>query len=324
MSWADLASEQAAKWIIALEDGNLSADDRAAFATWLAESDGNKAAYWRLKRSWNDADRIAALGSGEPERQPPPAQRRRTLIPASIAAAIVAMVGWGLHSLQPNTRFEPAVETVSYHSPVGTKTVVNLRDGSTAELNTDTSVRTAVDSARRYVWLDRGEAFFDVERNPDRPFVVDAGTHKVTVLGTKFSVRREDDNVVVAVLEGRVRVDDLSGDNGARSTVISAGDSARLTASTSLVHASSTERIEASLAWREGMLDFDRKSLAAVAHEFNRYNSVRIVIADAEARELQIGGRFPANQPAAFAHLMRDAYGLSVQESAGKIEIGTR
>lgn len=326
MSRAELASDQAAKWILALEGEDLSAEDRAAFETWLAESDGNKAAYWRLKRYWSDADRIAALGFDEPERQTARAsfQRRRAFIPAAIAAALVAMVAWSFLVLQSDTRFETRVQTASYNSPVGARTVVKLEDGSTAELNTDTSFRAAVDSARRYVWLDSGEAFFDVARNPDRPFVVDAGSHKVIVLGTQFSVRRDGESVVVSVLEGRVRVDDASGEAGARSTVISAGDSARLTTNTSRVRASSMERVEASLAWREGMLDFERKSLDEVADEFNRYNTVKIIIADVEARKLEIGGRFPADQPAAFAHLMRDAYGLSVEENAEKIKISTR
>src|SRR3546814_1786430 len=62
MSRSEQAHDAAAAWIIRRENSDWSEQDQAAFDGWLAESDGNRAAYWRLKHSWNEADRIGSLG----------------------------------------------------------------------------------------------------------------------------------------------------------------------------------------------------------------------------------------------------------------------
>jgi transmembrane sensor len=60
--------------------------------------------------------------------------------------------------------------------------------------------------------LKQGEAFFEVAKDPNRPFVVSAGSKRVVAVGTKFSVRRDADSVGVVVTEGKVRVDDVDTD----------------------------------------------------------------------------------------------------------------
>jgi transmembrane sensor len=330
VSRAAQAGDRAADWIIAQEDGDWSEANQAAFEAWLAESDGNKAAYWRLKHSWCEADRIGALGRSQAENsasetsQPPSRDlARRWWLAMSIAASIALMVGIGYERWQPLSAPAPAVAVQSFETPIGGRKVVALPDGSRVVLNTASHVHAAVDAQHREFWLDRGEAYFEVAHREETPFVVHAGNRRVTVLGTKFSVRRNGDNIAVTVLEGRVRVDEMEGALAVRSTIITGGDIARTSGAATLVTARSDERVADALAWREGMLNFDQARLSDIAAEFNRYNRRPIVVTDAEAGEMRIGGMFPANDPDAFARLLRDAYGLKVEETPDVIRISS-
>ncbi|UIJ43508.1 FecR domain-containing protein [Sphingomonas cannabina] len=325
MSRARQANDQAAAFIIACEDGPWSDAQQAELDAWLAESDGNKAAYWRLKHSWKEADRIGALGPGvENEATTATATSYRGpkwWVPASIAASLAVVIGIGFMTLVPSAHEEPVTVQASFQTPVGGRKMVNLADGSRIELNTASRVRAAVSDARREVWLERGEAYFEVAHNKERPFVVHAGSRQVTVLGTKFAVRRDGGKVVISVLEGRVRVDDAEDPRAVRSTDITGGDIALAQGAATLITARSEERVEDTLAWRQGMLSFDREPLASIAAEFNRYNQKRLVVTDAEVAGIRIGGIFPASKPAAFARLLREAYGLRVEETASEIRI---
>ena len=331
MSRAEQAHDEAARWIIARENGEWSGEDQAQFERWLAQSDGNKAAYWRLSHSWSEADRIGSLGI-----EPPPASRwhriGRFAWPAAIAASLALVVAIGAFHYDVGVR-ESAAPVMRYDTPVGGRRTIALADGSQVELNTRTVVRTAVTGTVREVWLDSGEAFFSVVHDPAHPFVVLAGTEHITVLGTKFSVRRDGDKVTVSVLQGKVRIDpgrpaleaggSPAAEAGASSATVTAGAVAVTTGPSMLVVESAPERVTDSLAWRQGTLKFDQQSLAEVAGEFNRYNRRRIIVADQSAASLRISGSFRSSDIDAFARLLHDAYDLQVTSDSNEIRISS-
>jgi len=322
MSRAQQANDRAADWIIRHGDGPWSEQDQQELDAWLAESDGNLAAYLRLKHSWKEADRIGALGAARDwtdavdDREP---QQARWWKPLAVAASLMLMVGIGsgVHFLggsPPPSEMTAAapVSAPRFDTPVGGHRVVALTDGSKIELNTASVVRASITEVSREVWLEKGEAYFEVAHLNGRSFVVHAGNRTVTVLGTKFSVRRDGDRVTVSVLEGRVRVADTN--NAALpAAIITTGAIAIAQGPSTLMTVKSEERVENALAWRVGMLSFDQLPLSAVAAEFNRYNTKPIIVRDPEAADIRIGGAFPASNPEAFVRLLRDAYGLNVE-----------
>jgi transmembrane sensor len=322
MSRAQLANDRAADWIIRRENGPWSDSDQAELDAWLAEADGNKAAFWRLKHSWGEADRIGALGpatSWSDEETEETAAPSRWWKPLAIAASLALMVGTGsgLYMLgvpqgsEPTQMAEAAPDgAAKFDTPIGGRRVIPLEDGSKVELNTASVVRTSITNDSREVWLDKGEAYFEVAHLEGRPFVVHAGSRTVTVLGTKFSVRRDGDKVTVSVVEGRVRVADSH--DATPATIITGGDMAIARGPATLFTAKSEKRVENALSWREGVLSFDQSPLSEVAAEFNRYNRKPIIIRDKAASEIRIGGIFPSSNPDAFVRLLRDAYGLHV------------
>lgn len=324
MTDARSARDRAARWIIAREQAGWSDRDQQALDAWLAESDLNKAAFWRLEHSWREADRVAALGNGPvvPQRRTTAQLRLRPRTWAALtalAASAAAVIGLGLHEVRPGAG-EAAVATATFATEVGGHRALGLSDGSRVELNTDTRVRTAIGGDRRAVWLDKGEAFFEVAHRDGLPFVVHAGPREITVLGTKFSVRRVGDKVTVWVREGRVRVDNVEHASAARSAIVTAGGGALSDGAATLVTSDSPERVEQALSWREGMLSFDHERLGDIALEFNRYNRKKIVV-DTDAAGIRIGGTFPALEPVAFARLLRDAYALEIEENERAIKI---
>lgn len=311
--------DQAIDWLIRRDEPDWGAEDQAGLDAWLDQSMAHKAAYWRAEHGWRETDRIRSLGiEGQVEARPV----ARRWWPIAMAAGIVATLGLGTLTMAPDLFDRPAVREARYDTAVGARRTVPLADGSKVELNTATVVRAAVGQRERSIWLDEGEAYFEVAHKDGQPFVVHVVDRTVTVLGTKFSVRRDGDRVTVNVLEGRVRVDDGQGDGG-RAAIITAGDIAISRGPSTLIAARSEEKVENALAWRDGMLSFDQTMLADVATEFNRYNRKPIVIGDADAAAIRIGGTFRASNVATFARLLHDAYGLKVEEDGERIKISS-
>ena len=96
-----------------------------------------------------------------------------------------------------------------YATSTGAHRIISLVDQTTVELNTASQMRSTLDASKREVFLDRGEAYFDVAHDSSRPFVVHAGGQEIVVLGTKFAVRVDGAKLTVSVVEGRVRLNSL-------------------------------------------------------------------------------------------------------------------
>ena len=171
------------------------------------------------------------------------------------------------------------------------------------------------------MWLDKGEAYFQVKHDPAHPFVVMSGNRRITDLGTKFLVRRDNDRFEIAVMQGRVWFDS-SGKRAAEQTaLLTQGDEAIASANSLAVRKESDQKLARQLGWRQGTLVFDRVSLATAAREFNRYNSRKIVVADAQAANQMIGGTFPATNVDAFTSAVQLAFGMHVQNRGNEIVI---
>lgn len=323
MSRAREARDRAAQWIVARGEPGWSETDEAELEAWLAQSDMNRIAYLRLDHSWNEADRIASLGRNMAPQPFHDHRARSWWMPIATAASLATVVAFGWAQYPRWTAGEPQVATTRFDTRIGGHRIIGLPDGTKVELNTASVVRTALEADRRDVWLDKGEVYFEVAHDKNRPFVVHAGARQVTVLGTKFSVRRDGDKVSVFVREGRVRVDDIEDARAVRSTTITGGDIALAQGSATLVTGKAEERVEDALAWRRGMLNFDQEPLSDVAAEFNRYNRQQLVVADPSAAGIRIGGMFPASRPEDFVRLLRDAYGLRIEETPEAIRISS-
>jgi transmembrane sensor len=312
---------KAAEWLVRREQPSWSQADQAALDAWLDESMAHKAAFWRLEHAWQMADRIGALSARDIARRP-----RRTGLPlkwwqaGALAASLLLAVAFvGLHSRQTSSP-RPSVD--AFNTGLGGHRIVPLVDGSRIELNTATVLRTMISQTRREVWLDRGEAFFEVTHIEGSAFVVHAGSRVITVVGTQFSVRRDGDKVTVAVVKGRVRVEDMTPGESRATITAAPGDVAIGLGSSTMVMSKPVAAVEDKLAWRDGRLVFDGTSLTEVADDFNRYNRQQLLISDPSVAAIRISGTFKALNVEAFVRLLKEAYGLKVESTAdGKLKI---
>lgn len=317
MSRAREIEQRAAQWLVAREQPDWSADRERDLLHWLDEDVGHKAAFWRLETGWRSADRLAATRAVAPVMPSRMAPIRRVW---AIAASLLILCIASLALWQVLPR-EPDAPTVHVATGIGMRKQVRLADGSAVTVNTASTMRAAITHGTRRVWLDRGEAYFEVAHDRRHPFTVFAGGRKVTVLGTKFSVRRDRDTVTVAVAEGRVRVEDADAVTGERAAIITAGDVAITRGQSMLLADRSEQRVQDGLAWRRGVLTFDQVTLEQAVHEFNRYNVRQIRVGDAQAARLRIGGTFEANNIEAFTRLLHDAFGLHVATNKDGVTI---
>lgn len=335
--------DTAAQWIARRGSEDWSATDQATLEQWLSQSTANRIAYLRLESTWAGANRLKALGAGfapgsvpslEDFRSSPffkhaqlPAEpanegaarvvtsrsRRRILAIAASVLFAAGLVFAGRAYLSGDT----------YSTPIGVTANVPLPDGSKVTLNTNSQIRVAVTERERRVSLEQGEAFFDVTRDPKRPFIVRAGDKLITVLGTRFSVRRDEDDVRVAVTEGMVRVDQLHG-AGLRGTRIVAGSVARTRDASVAVKNHSVSEVEELLSWRSGYIVLHETSLADAAAEFNRYNARKLVIRDAQVARITVSGNFRATSVDAFAHLLESGFPVSVERDGDRLLLSRR
>lgn len=326
MSAAEKIEREAAGWLLRQEEPDWSAADQTSLEAWLAVGPAHKLAYWRLAHGWEKVGRLAALRPADPRPKGRPRGTslvRKPWAPALAASLVLAVVGTGL--LAPQLW---RLGGKAYATELGGKATVPLADGSRIELNTATRVRTAVSRRARQVWLDRGEAYFEVAHDPAHPFVVHAGAKTITVLGTRFSVRRDGDRVEVAVAEGRVRVESAT-PAGLRAAapaatappVLTRGEVAVAQGPSMMIADKGEGAVAAELAWRQGMLSFDQVTLEDAAQEFNRYNRKKLVIGDPAVAAVRIGGSFQAENIEAFARLLQQVHGLRIADDGRELKI---
>lgn len=320
MSRFEHIEDQAAQWL-AREDRGFEASELAAFEAWLNQATVHKVAYLRLRAAWQRTDRLAALR--QPTLAPAPRAHVYDRVPAyrALAATLLMAVGIGLAGYYLSGERAPAVESVPvYATRVGQHQTVHLADGTSVELNTNTRLQAGMTSRARVVKLERGEAYFEVAHDTTRPFIVFAGNRKITDIGTKFSVRRDGDEVQVLVAEGRVRVDIPSAHGGAQALEAAASSLVVAKADGTLVAQKSQHVIADRLSWRQGVLVFDQDTLAAAAAEFNRYNNKHIIVTG-HARDLRIGGRFRSDNVEVFVSLIREGFGLKIERAGSEIVV---
>lgn len=310
--------KRAAWWLQRRQFWDSTPEDEAAFETWMNESEAHRIAYWRQNAMWNRTERLAALGPSASETAPP---ARVPFLPnmLRIAAgfAVIAAIGIGAANLlaRPNDRV--------YSTPVGGHEAISFADGTRIELNTDTIVRARMTTDQRLVWLEKGEAYFQVKHDPAHPFVVMVGDHRVTDLGTKFVIDRRPAKVEVSLIEGRAWFDRIGKAPTSQTALLTPGDEAVATAQSISVSRKPVSELTNALSWRHGLLVFRGTALGDAVAQFNRYNRQKIVVADAKAAALKIDGTFPTNGVGVFADAVRNVFGLHIENHGGDVVISS-
>lgn len=212
-----------------------------------------------------------------------PSARRRWLA-AALAAALAAVL---LSAL-------PLDFAADFRTAPGENRAITLEDHSRVQLNTDSALATDFSPAQRSVALLRGEAFFAVTADRQRPFVVRVGDARVRVVGTRFNVRSRGGELRVDVEQGHVVVDDPAY-NG--SLQLLAGDSVVIDHDTRPMVRRTSLPAQRIAAWRHGQLIVENWPVAKVIDEIGRYRRGIVILLDAEMAREPVSGVFNLTQP---------------------------
>jgi transmembrane sensor len=336
----ELIEAAAAAWL-SLRDRGLSQTETAEFVRWLQQDPQHAAVFAELDRVWQDCDRLSAVPAPSNTDAAPDADllaprvraRRRPRLAVRLgfglaaAAAVALLIGLPFWSPAPRH----TAETV-----VGAFQKLDLPDGSVAQLNTNSAIDTDFTANERRVAVVRGEVYFNVSKDPDRPFIVTSGGIAVRAVGTAFNVRQREHALEVLVTEGRVRVDDVREGRSLLPTpaaseappLLVAGERAIVSTASSptspALPPATVEKVDLSvaqraLAWQERRLEFDEAPLSEVVGEFNRYNRHQLVIADPALASKRFSGTFRADSYESLVRLLETDFGVTASRSDREI-----
>ncbi|HWW27639.1 MAG TPA: FecR domain-containing protein, partial [Caulobacter sp.] len=170
---------EAARWVWRLDRDGRVPELEIQLEAWLAGDARRRGAFLKAESVWTLLD-LAGGTASRPFTRPARPVSRRVLLAGTGGAIAAAMVGAGVLMLRED-RFSTGVGEVRR---------VPLEDGSAVAINTASAVEVAFQRTQRTIRLKDGEAWFQVAKDVQRPFVVEAGAVRVRAVGTAFSVRR--------------------------------------------------------------------------------------------------------------------------------------
>lgn len=269
-------TEAALEWQVRLHSGDATDSDQAAYHTWREASPAHQAAAMTAERLWQ------SLGPAAP--RPRPLKRV-----AGLAVVLVALVG----AMAGTGTFGPPASWIADHSTgTGERRTLQLADGSRLDLDAATRLDVDFDGDRRRVTLHSGTIHITVAPDAARPFEVEAAGGIIRALGTQFDVRRQHDEVRVAVTEHAVRV--RYPVTGTEAVDLAAGHKLRYGKRTGLGTPASAD-LQALTAWRRGYMAFDGRQLGEVIAEMGRYRGGFVLIRDRALYDLPVTGLFPTD-----------------------------
>ena len=323
---AEDIEEEAALWVARLRTGGLGQEEIAAFEAWRAASDRHARAFEDLEASWGELgalEELNDLGRSVLDLGPERVTwyRRRSFM-AMAATFAVAVIGAAVYSTSVPSGL---MHHEQLATAVGEQKTISLPDGSTIQLNTDGALAVDYDRDAREIRLSKGEAHFNVARDPARPFTVLTDNGSVTAVGTAFTVRlRDNARLEVTVAEGRVALAAPTiphEQDAPREIVHAASPVAELTKGQialfqthveEIAHVSEAE-LNRKLSWRQGMLAYAGESLEDVIADVSRYTSIEIEIADPHLSDVMIQGYFKVGETEALFEMLELTFGIRVE-----------
>lgn len=276
--------------LAALQDG-LTPDETARLDAWRRASPHNEAHYQTMARLWTTSARTDPLESrvsAAPSLHELRSRRsRRSLAGRGVTALRrTAWARWIAAGAVAAALLLAVVRVTNRPSDVGgvlsasefvteraEMVTASLDDGSVVRLAPESRLRVTPVAHRREVWLD-GEAFFAVAKDSSRPFAVRTRAGSVEVLGTRFDLRVEGDELRLVVTEGKVALT-----SGTHRRFVVAGQVAYARDGAPPV-VESAVKVDSLLSWTGEFIVFQNTPLHQVARELERRYDVRVLLPD--------------------------------------------
>ncbi len=315
--------DTALDWVARQSARDLDRRESAAFDAWYGADARHQGAYLRARAlqhaldqlTVQDSQREAPLHRESANDAAPSRHRRAWLAGGALAAGMAALSVMSMRAQAPQRSI--------YTTAKGEFRKVPLADQSVLSINSASQVEVALSRSERRIFLTQGEAWFEVAKDKTKPFVVEAGDVRVRAVGTAFAVRRHEHGAGADVIVTEGVVDVWSDTGSAPTRQLGVGTHAVVAErASSIAVMRDPGAVERLLAWREGKLIFQHRTLADAVADFNRYNVRQLVIADPALRRKTLVGRYRIDQPEEFANDVRLLMNVPVAAGAGQIRIG--
>lgn len=334
--------------------GECSGEDRAALQRWAEEDEGRRELLAALTEIWASAEKAKprydskaawravgeAIGRPSAESRPSsqrhesapvvpirvtPAARRAPRYWARAAAIVAALVGGGvLWTSTRHLRVPIAEDTVAREVTTerGQRARLRLADGTRVLLGPESRFQEFAGFGRRTRTVSVvGDAYFEVTHDPERPFIVRAGSAVTEVLGTSFGVRAypEQTDVHVAVRNGRVRLRSARTDT-VFAAILTPGQLGRLDGD-GHVELRTDVTADEYLGWTSGRITFRDTPLREVIPQLARWYDIDIAQPDdPRIRDLLLTASFEDAPSSDVLDVIARSLGLSHRRVEGRIE----
>lgn len=241
------------------------------------------------------------------------------------AAVVILLIRGGIFLLQKEKT--SVVALTEKHNVKGTRSIIQLADGSKVWLNADSKMKypEVFRGGTRDVYLN-GEAFFEVAKSPEHPFIIHLANGTVRVLGTSFNVRAYDNESTVetSVATGRVAFIPKYRSSGKRQDTIylSPDHKARYVFNKEELTTAITSAQD-DKAWTEGRLIFRSETMEDIATELERNFGIRVVFVDEGPKSFVFTGSFGNNTLEEIMYYLSRTKSFSYKISGTELLIAT-
>lgn len=296
---------EAADWLVQLQSGAATDEDYRAIQLWRGRSAQHAQAWQRAEAIIGDlrsvpgsiaSDTLKRIGRNKN------IGRRQALNRIGLFLLAGPAI-WAVQHKLPWDQWVPDQRTA-----VGEQKNLTLPDGTRLLINTNSALNIAFGASERRINLLSGEVLITTANDPSpsyRPFIVHTRHGTARALGTRFSVRVDDQVSRVAVQEGAVQ---MRPEHGDRSLIVQAGEQSAFGTDTIWpLQALDT----ASMTWENGMLVARNMRLAELLAELGRYRPGVLRCHDAVAN-LTVSGAFSLRDTDASLRLLQDTLPINV------------
>jgi transmembrane sensor len=323
-------SEAATHWLVLMQTGELTNEQRVEFVDWLrasplhisellrvGELDGQLARLpiWpTLPAGMHLTSAVVGFRSRSPvarDRRARPDRRSRW----AAAIALISAIGVGYMLLAPQG-------AIHLQTMAGEHRELALEDGSVVDLAPDTDLVVRYEAHRRGIVLAHGQAMFRVAKDSTRPFIVRAAQTQVRAVGTVFNVERDSKGILVSVVEGHVAVtqqsrlpDTLTGLSSTTAVSLNPNEELSIdyagkpSAVRQVPHSVSSVRAGETLS-------FVNETVGELAQKFNARNRLHMDVLSPDVAARRISGVFFADDPESFVAFVEAVTGAQVRRQS--------
>jgi ferric-dicitrate binding protein FerR (iron transport regulator) len=209
------------------------------------------------------------------------------------AAILLPLLFTGLGYYYSENRFYQPHDKTIVHVNRGQKADLQLPDGTQIRLNSGSSLTydNTYNKKERIVYL-QGEAWFEVNRDKKKPFIVKTDAVSIEAVGTNFNVKAYpgDDSIITTLIEGCVRIS-----NDSQSDLLAPNEQLAFSRHTGQFTKSILPDAGRNISWLNNQLAFDRERLEDIAKVLERMYNIHVKFASEDLKNIRFSGKIKNN-----------------------------